>query len=275
MYNEYWGLVETPFGNSIDTHWFYESPIHEEALARLLFLIEQQRRCGVLYGPTGTGKSLLLEILSQQVQRTQRQLAVIDLLGKTGPEMLWEMATALGLSPHSCETPAGLWRLLRDFLHGSEAARVQTVVLFDHLERAGDDCCAFLERLVHSQTSPTHWTTVIFSVRTDALPRLAGLLRDLSDLRVELPRLDRIQSHHYVETLLDRAGGKATIFERAALDRLHELSRGVPRELNRLCDLSLLAAMSDGDSRINERLVTFAAEDIQSLNTASDLTSAA
>ena len=49
MYANYWGLAETPFRNTLDARWFYESPVHEEALARLLFLIENQRRCGAGY----------------------------------------------------------------------------------------------------------------------------------------------------------------------------------------------------------------------------------
>ncbi len=70
MYANYWGLAEIPFRNTIETRWFYESPGHEEALARLIFLIEQRRRCGVLSGPAGSGKSLVLELLRRETLRT-------------------------------------------------------------------------------------------------------------------------------------------------------------------------------------------------------------
>ena len=57
MYETYWGLAESPFRNLLDDRWFYESPSHEEVLARLHFLVDQRRLCGLLGGPRGTGKS--------------------------------------------------------------------------------------------------------------------------------------------------------------------------------------------------------------------------
>ncbi len=40
MYDNYWGLWESSFYNTINVRWFHESPSREEALARLHFLIE-------------------------------------------------------------------------------------------------------------------------------------------------------------------------------------------------------------------------------------------
>lgn len=267
MYAQYWGLVDTPFENSVDGRWFYESPIHEEALARLLFLIEHQRRCGVLFGPAGTGKSIVLEVLSHQIRRTQRQLASVDLVGMSAAEMLSELAGALGLAPKSSESQSGLWRMLQDHLHGSEAAQIQTIFLLDHLERADSDCLSHLERLSHFHSSHEQWTTLILGVRSESLPELAPLLREISDLRIELPKLDRLQTHLYVETLLERAGRKSTIFDNAALERLYDLSRGLPCELNRLCDLSLLAAMAEGEKTVSDETIAGVADDLQLVKT--------
>ena len=66
MYASHWGLRESPFRNCLDPHCFYQSPTHEEALARLHFLVEQHRRLGLLLGPDGSGKSLLLEVFAAQ-----------------------------------------------------------------------------------------------------------------------------------------------------------------------------------------------------------------
>ena len=59
MYQSHWGLRESPFRDGPDPQSFYQSPTHEEALARLHFLVEQHRRLGLLLGPEGSGKSLL------------------------------------------------------------------------------------------------------------------------------------------------------------------------------------------------------------------------
>jgi len=265
MYAQYWGLVDTPFANHVDGRWFYDSPLHEEALARLLFLIEQHRRCGVLFGAAGTGKSMLLHVLARQVRRSQRQLAVIDLLGRTGHELLWELAGCFGLPARAADSSAVLWRTLQDHLRGNQSAAMQTVILLDHAERADSDCWRCLDRLIHFQNRADQWTTIVLAIRSENLGQYASRLREFCDLRVEVPPLDMEQCRLYVEHLLAKAGATGPIFEPAALERIHELSEGLPREINRLCDLALLAAMADGDRQVTERLVTYAAEDIQTL----------
>ena len=71
MYAQYWGLVDIPFHSTVDMRWFFEGPTHEEALARLLFLLEQHRRFGLIVGPIGTGKSLLLSVAAKTVRPAQ------------------------------------------------------------------------------------------------------------------------------------------------------------------------------------------------------------
>jgi len=85
MYSQHFGLTETPFANTLDPHWFYQSPGHEEALARLMYVVDQRRRCGVLLGPAGTGKSLLLTVLLAETRRLPREVVLVDLLGQQQP----------------------------------------------------------------------------------------------------------------------------------------------------------------------------------------------
>ena len=75
MYPSHWGLQASPFRGCLDARSFYQSPTHDEALARLFFLVEQRRRLGLLMGPAGSGKSLLLEVLAQQLRRAGHAVA--------------------------------------------------------------------------------------------------------------------------------------------------------------------------------------------------------
>ena len=59
MYQSHWGLRQSPFRSCLDPQSFYQSPTHDEALARLHFLVDEHRRLGLLMGPAGSGKSLL------------------------------------------------------------------------------------------------------------------------------------------------------------------------------------------------------------------------
>ena len=265
MYAHYWSLAESPFKSTLDTRWFFQSSAHEEALARLMFLVEERRRCGVLIGPAGAGKSMLTQVVYRQMRRTQYEIALVDLVGRSGQELLWETAASLGLAPQTSETTWKLWRSLQDHLQVNEHPQFHTVLLFDHLDRAASDALETLQRLFHMNRGPQASITFLVTLRTDSVPRLAGLLGEQSDLRIEIPALDRQQTEAYIEGQLMAAGARNNVFDPEAIDRLYAYSQGILRNLNRLCDLSLIAAMADDQQSVNSGVVESVAEELHEL----------
>lgn len=262
MYANYWGLSEIPFKNTIDIRWFYESPAHEEALARLLFLIEQHRRCGVLWGPSGTGKSLILELLRREAARKGGEIALVDVLGQSSREMFWELLAGLGLAPAIDDSQFRLWRLLHDHVVANRHSQAPLVLVLDHLDRAQADCLVAVERLQHLSAGGQTGLTLILGVTSERATSQTQMLRDVSDLRIDLAGFDREQTQQYVQSLLERAGATRPLFDTSAFDRLFDETRGIPREINRLCDLALLAGMADQATQIDESIVSAAAEEL-------------
>jgi hypothetical protein len=271
MYTQHFGLTESPFTNSLDPHWFYESSTHEEAMARLLYLVEQRRRCGVLVGPTGTGKSLVMNLLASQVRRMPAEVVLIDLMGRSGREMLWETVAALGMAPRGDECPRVLWRILCDHLATNRYVHSPTVVFFDHVDRAEPDCLTAVERLYHSCAGGETGMTLILGARGGRTARSTQILSAIADLQVELLPLDREQTEEYITTLATRAGAVEPLFEAAACERIFAESRGIPRDINRLCDLSLVAGMADGIRCVTEGIVAGAAEQLHPLRHAAPI----
>ena len=108
MYQSHWGLREMPFSGCVDPKYFFPSPTHEEALARLHFLVENHRRLGLLFGASGFGKSLLLEVFAEQLRRSGQAVAKLNLVGLDSMEMLWQLAVGLGLNPVPTVSQSGL-----------------------------------------------------------------------------------------------------------------------------------------------------------------------
>ena len=255
MYESHWGLSESPFASRPSTKWFHESPVHDEALARLFYLIEQRRGFGLLSGSSGTGKTLTLRHLERQIRRSQRRVASVDTLGMDGHELLWQLSVSLGLTPRKGESRWNLWRRLADHLKTLQLARVQTVFLFDHFERADTTCHSMIERLFSAANNTGTLTTFIASVRSSDVAKLSGFLSDLSDLRVELTNLQISETETFVRSQLSRAGCPYEAYSNNAVIRIHSHSRGVPRLISRLCELSLIAAMAEGSREIDADLV--------------------
>lgn len=263
MYESYWQLAESPFRALLDDRWFHDSPLHEEALSRLFFLVEQQRRFGLLAGPPGTGKSLLLHVLDRQVRRTQRQAIFLDLTGLTEQELLRQLAESLNLSPWGDDSRSGLWRRIQDHLTGLRLARLHLVLMFDHLDHSSEECRQALERLLHSECGLAGWITTLVTARNGTGRLIQGELSELIDLRIELAAFDFRQTEQYVRDLLQKAGCERDVFTPDALQSLFEHTHGIPRRINRLCDLVLLAGMSEQRTTIEPDVVDSAAAELQ------------
>lgn len=263
MYEDYWGFSQSPFRNAIDESRFRGNPVHEEALARLLYLVEQRRRCGLLSGPAGTGKSLLLDMLAAAARRMQRQVVRVDLHGLDGSDMLWQLAAELGLAPGHSDSPLALWRKIEDHLKGLQLARIHTVLIFDSLDRVLSACTPMLQRLLHLDDGPSCWMTTIVSTRPIGHSAFSDQLSELADLRIELSAMNQQQTCLYVQQAVRSAGANRELFAADALDRLFQQTGGVLRAVNRLCDMSLLAAMSQTRDAVDAAIIDAAAQECQ------------
>lgn len=126
---------------------YYPSPLHEEALARLSYLAERGSACGLLLGPTGSGKSLILSRFAQQQQRQGAAVAAVNALGATAKELLLEIGSAWGASVRNSEEFHLLWEAVNDRLRELDIEQVPALLLVDDLPHAAEDGKALVDRL--------------------------------------------------------------------------------------------------------------------------------
>lgn len=238
MYQNYWGLKQKPFSAGSEDRWASDG--EREALARLMYLVEQRHRLGVVLGPAGGGKSLLLERCSRRLRATGCQVARVDLIGRELRELLWLLAAGWGVNPEAGWQPFELWRAVTDRLIENRWQQLPTIALIDDADEATPETLTQIVRLVQSE--PTDWLTVILTCRTDRVAFLGRRLLELAELRVDLVPWSLANTREYVERSLHRAGRKQPAFSDGAIERLHELSGGIARRVGVLADLSLVAA---------------------------------
>jgi type II secretory pathway predicted ATPase ExeA len=241
MHHEHWGLREAPFDPHQHPRWFYSNPVHDEALARLHYLLESRRRLGLLLGESGCGKSLVLRMLAHQLRSTSAQVAMIGLWAVEPDEMLEKLALAWGLDPAPGESCARLWRRLNDRLAEHRLQRLASVILLDDADRAPPATHTQIERLVQCDTVGDGGLTIVLSAQRDYAHRISHRLLELGDLRIDIGPWSLADTQGYVAHVLRQGGRSRPAFDGQALKRLHELAGGVPRQINQLGELSLVA----------------------------------
>ncbi|HLA84985.1 MAG TPA: AAA family ATPase [Thermoguttaceae bacterium] len=262
MYPSHWNLRESPFPARLDPGAFFASPTHEEALARLHFLVEQHRCLGLLIGESGSGKSLLLEVFAQQLRREGRTAARISLLGLQPAEMLAQVAAALGCSSRVSSTIVAHWQSVTDRLSAYRYEQRDTVLLLDDADQADADVLTQVVRLVRLGTAPQSRLTVVLAGRPSRIGRWGEDLLELAELRVDVEPWDQTETEQYVAASLARSGAAANVFAKDAVARLQQLSHGVPRRVNQLADLALIVAAGEDLPRIGAEVVQSVYEEL-------------
>jgi general secretion pathway protein A len=242
MYETYWGLRFRPFRGEDGLAAYVPSPAHDEALARLHYLVEGNHRLGLLLGAMGTGKSLVLEVAAHEWKLVGATVAKTSLRARDARETLGAIARGWTLDVDAHAPPFDLWHAISDRLAQNRWERAPLVVLLDDADRATDEVLDQVVRLAHCEPSADSHLTVVLAAQSDRVSELGRQLLGLVELRIDLPTWDLTDTHSYLTHCLARAGRAQTAFAEEAVMRLHELSEGVVRQIGLLADLSLLAA---------------------------------
>ena len=267
MYESYWNLRRSPFENSNDVDFFFESDTHRTTLVKLLYLIEHRKGAGLLVGGSGSGKSYLLSVLTAQLPESFGPVVPILFPQMSAAELLGYIALQLGsgeLGP-SVNSLDRVVHYLDELLgHFRQQGRHPILVLEDaHLI---EDLQVFQTLRLLMNFHPKHdgSFTLILSGQRELMSRL----RRFPQLEERLAVKSLLRALNYEETLgyvahrLEVAGCQKSMFEPSAQDAIFELSNGIPRRINRLCDLTLLVGYADGTSSISASQVESVSEEL-------------
>ncbi len=265
MYTKYYGFNEKPFTLTPNPRFIYLSNNHKEAIAHLLYGINNHYGFIELTGEVGTGKTTVLRtILSQHNYRS----ALIFNPFLTQIELLRSINTEFGLNSESKYTN-DLLDELNSFLLQENERGITVVLVIDEAQNLSPEILEQLRLISNLETENDKLIQIVLAGQ----PELSALL-DLPELRQLKQRISvryRLQSMSMDETrsyirhrmvIAGETGG--VMFSRTALTLIHLYSRGLPRLINNLCDRVLLIGYGDGQRYISFSIVIRAISEILS-----------
>lgn len=270
MYEAYWKLNQRPFGSGADPRAYYPSDAHQGALLKLRYTIENQHSAALLTGAPGTGKTLLLRLLAEQLP--ERFQPIVELVFPQMPaaELLALFAAELGTSPvippgSSLPTIADSIARIQAKLRDHASRGRHTVLAIDDSQLLdGNRTFETLRLLLNQEAGGRPLLTLLLIGQPALLPQMERMPHFEERLAAKclLRPLTIEETMSYVTHRLTVAGAQRAIFDTASLETLFQLTRGVPRRINRLCDLALLIAFAEEQSTVSPAHIEAVAQEL-------------
>ena len=267
MYTSFFGLQEKPFAITPDPRYLYLSERHAEALAHLMYGINEAGGFIQLTGEVGTGKTTVIRSLLEQLPG-HADVALILNPRVTPAEFLLTICEELHI--HVPESGRGSTKTLMDLigrqLLDTHARGRRVVLIVDEAQNLSTETLEQVRLLTNLETA----TTKLLQIILIGQPELRALL-DQPDLRqlaqritgrYHLNPLSAEETAGYVKHRMRVAGATAEVFTPSALREIHRLSGGIPRVINVICDRALLGAFTQEDHRAGAALVRQAASEV-------------
>jgi general secretion pathway protein A len=274
MYETYYGFSEKPFDLTPDPKYLYRSESHADAFELLRYAIERREGFVVVTGDTGTGKTTLCRALLDQVDR--RTFAALLLSPFTSEEdLLRAILEDLGVVSRGEEGPASrqpskqeLVSTLHDFLLSLVPLNARAVLIVDEAQNLPLPILEQIRVLSNYETHTEKLLQIFLVGQLDLIsllksPELRQLDQRVS-IRYQLKPLSEAEVAGYISHRLAVAkGARNVVFSPNAMRVVYDYSRGIPRQINLLCDRALVGGHAAQTTQIDEDQVLSAAEALE------------
>jgi general secretion pathway protein A len=259
MYTQFFGLKKKPFSLSPDPEFFYFSKKHDLAFTHLEYGLVHNVGFIALTGDVGTGKTTLLKYLLNRI-RAPLDIAMIFNTQIDPHSFLEMLAKEFEITPAS-NRKSDLYEALYQYFLGQYAKRVRCVIFVDEAQNLSVSGFEELRMLSNLDSGSEPLVQIILAGQ----PQLRNRLADASLAQLT----QRISVHYHLSPMLSEDIGKyinhrlfvagsqreSTLFEKEAVDKIAEVSGGVPRIINSICDASLTYAFADGLETVSMKVV--------------------
>jgi type II secretory pathway predicted ATPase ExeA len=255
MYAEYFGLREFPFGSTPDPAFFYSNEAWRDTLAVLEDGIKSRSAFCLVTGEAGTGKSILLRRLLHDSIGAAEFVPIIH-PGLTFVELMRSILKDCGCGCSSADKQT-LAQQFTGYVDEQFAKGCSLAILIDEAQTLSDDVLEQLQ-LLYSECERRIPIVLMGQPNLESRLDNANLrkLRECITLRRRLIPLQDYDVSRYVKFRLEHAGYDGNeLFEVSAIERLRDLSQGIPRLINILCDNALLHAFRASSYNISGNMI--------------------
>jgi general secretion pathway protein A len=266
MYHAHYGLLRSPFEMTPDPAFLWMSEAHAEGLATLVYGVQARKGFVLLTGEVGTGKTTLLHALLAQLDRST--LAAFIFNPRLDPlDFFRVLFDELGIET-PCATKAEYLISLNRFLIARLEQDQPTLLIIDEAQNLSPEMLEEVRLLSNLETPSSKLLQIMLVGQPELAEMLAQpelrQLRQRIVMRHQLRPFTREETATYVYERLRIAGYTGgELFTKRALRALYEITGGVPRLVNVVCDGALLLGFDRGLRTLSDKEVLEVARDLE------------
>lgn len=253
LYNTHFGFRERPFSLSPDPDFLFWSPAHKRAFTVLEYGLATHAPLTVVTGEVGTGKTTLIQALLSRLDEDLTVGLISNAQGDRGDLLRW-ILNALDVRVDASEDYVFLFQRFVDFVLNEYSEGRRVVLIIDEAQNLGADMLEELRMLTNVNSGKDELLQLVLLGQ----PELRQLIRQ-PQLRqfaqrvsatYHLNPMDLPTTRAYIRHRLTHVGGTGDEFTPGAVRHIFEEAEGIPRVINKLCDLALVYASSADHDKV-------------------------
>jgi general secretion pathway protein A len=258
LYCEHFGFSERPFSLSPDPDYLFWTKAHHRAFAILEYGLVTKAPLTVVTGEVGTGKTTLIQALLRQI-KDDTIVGLISNAQCNRDDLLRWLLNALDVDAGGANNYVELFKRFQDFVIGAYAEGKRVILIIDEAQNLGSDTLEELRMLTNINSGKDELLQLILVGQPELRiiiqrPELRQFAQRVTST-YHINPLDRATTTQYIHHRIQAVGGTGAEIEDGAISKIALRSEGIPRIINKICDLAFVYAASADQQTVNEATI--------------------